>query len=165
MSGPQPHAASIGKRLVPWVGIALAAMISGPTDALAHEHLKKADGIAVYLGVVPSPVVRAHAKTHLERTMHGGIPRGSNVFHVMAAVFDEASGARIENVTVTARVIPLGLAGTTRDMEPMAIGDTVTYGNYFTFPGRGYYRIEVCVMPPDGTAPITLEFAYEHRAQ
>jgi hypothetical protein len=49
----------------------------------------------------------------------------------VAAVFDAATGERVEDAVVEARVAEPGLAGITRRLEPMLIADTVTYGNYF----------------------------------
>jgi hypothetical protein len=83
----------------------------------------------------------------------------------MAAVFDAASGERVENALVEARVAEPGLAGVTRRLEPMLIADTVTYGNYFQLSGDGPYRIDLSITRPCLARPVTVEFTYEHRTR
>jgi hypothetical protein len=124
---------------------------------------KRADGLAVYLGLLPAAMVQGHPEGHPERAMHGGVPMARHASHVLAAVFDAASGERVEDVQVEARVAPLGLAGVRRPLEPMAIADTVTYGNYFDLPGEGRYRIELSIRRPGAARAVELAFDYEHR--
>lgn len=142
--------------------IAILALACVPTYASAadHEHTKTASGLTVYLGMVPAQIVRGHPGRHPEAQAHGGTPRGEHVYHLIIAVFDAASGARVEDAKVSARVSSLGLSGPHRDLEPMKIAGTVTYGNYFNLPGRGRYRIDVAVERPQGT--VAFDFAYDH---
>lgn len=121
---------------------------------------KSAQGLTVYLGIVPTEIIRGHPSAHTEATAHGGPPRGQHEYHIMVAVFDTTSGARIENAKIAARVSSLGLAGPRKALEPMPIADTVTYGNYFDLPGRGRYRIDVEIDRPQGRARF--EFSYSH---
>lgn len=139
--------------------------LTGINPAMAADtgDRKTAGGLSVYLGVLPAAMIQGHPKDHPEEAMHGGIPRGRHVFHVMAAVFDAESGDRIEDAAVEARVTPLGLAGVTRRLQPMVIADTVTYGNYFTMRGDGPYRIRFSVTRAGAVQPIVLEFSYDHR--
>jgi len=97
--------------------------------------------------------------------MHRGIPRGRDAYHVIAAVFDDESGERVENATVEARVSPLGLAPVTRPLESMQIAGTVTYGNYFTIRSNERYRILISVIRSGETNAVTLEFSHEHRTR
>lgn len=155
-------------RFASWLGrltgllIAVLALAFAPTPAFAadHEHTKTASGLTVYVGMVPAQIVRGHPGRHPEAQAHGGPPRGEHVYHLIIAVFDAASGARVEDAKVSARVSGLGLAGPHRGLEPMKIADTVTYGNYFNLPGRGRYRIDVDVERSPG--PVSFEFAYDH---
>ena len=129
--------------------------------AADDDNYKIAGGLAVYLGVLPAALVRGH-QTHPEERMHGGVPSGPHAYHVVVAVFDAATGARMEDAKVEARVTPRGLSGETQALEPMEIGDTVTYGNYFTMGGSDPYRIELSIMPSGGGPPVEVEFAYRH---
>ncbi|HLF10368.1 MAG TPA: hypothetical protein VJA26_04075 [Gammaproteobacteria bacterium] len=133
-------------------------LVAGAAD---NSGYKTAGGLAVYLGVLPAAMIQGH-QNHPEEAMHGGVPRGRHAFHVMAAVFEAASGARIEDAKVSARVTPLGLGGVTSALEPMEIAGTVTYGNYFTMSGDGPYRIELSITPAGASRPVMLGFSYEH---
>ncbi len=136
-----------------------------PTLAQEPGQYRVADGVAVYLGLLPAAVVRGHPARHPEAQMHSGAPAGRHVYHLVVALFDAESGERIEDATVEARVAPLGLSGTTRRLEPMEIADTVTYGEYFTTRGEGRYRIALTVRQPGRDTPIQMEFVYEHRTR
>lgn len=141
-----------------------ASFAAGAAD---NSGYKTVGGLAVYLGVMPAAIVQGHPAdpadpAHPEKTMHRGVPRGLHAFHVVAAVFDAASGERIEDAKVSARVTRLGLGGATSALEPMDIAGTVTYGNYFTMSGDGPYRIELSITPAGASMPVALKFSYEH---
>src|SRR5688572_30172845 len=68
------------------------------------------DGVAVYLGLMPAAIVRGHPSGHPERTMHGappahaGPPAATHDYHLVAALFNAATGARISDALVSARI-------------------------------------------------------------
>jgi hypothetical protein len=136
--------------------------VPGAVSAADDASFKTVAGLVVYLGVLPAAIIQGHVKDHPEETMHGGIPRGPHAYHVMVAIFDAVTGERMEKATVQARVTPLGFATVTRELEPMVIAGTVTYGNYFTMRGADPYRIEFSITPAESATPVTLEFSYEH---
>jgi hypothetical protein len=142
--------------------IATVALMLAPFVALAMDtgQTKMADGLTVYVGALPAAMLARHAPAHPERQAHGGPPSGAHIYHIVIALFDAASGARVEDATVTARVASLGLAGTQKPLEPMRIADTITYGNYFNLPTKGPYRIDVEIAR--GTRTIKVAFDYEH---
>lgn len=139
---------------------ALALDATGAGDIDGH---KVAAGLSVYLGITPAMNVASHPKGHSEEAMHGGPPRGQHVHHFTAALFDARTGERVEDASVEARVTPLGLAGVTRSLEPMAIAETVTYGNYFAMRDDGAYRIRLSIVRPGNRQPVVLEFSHQHR--
>ena len=122
---------------------------------------KTADGLAIYLGVLPAAMLQGH-QTHPEERMHGGVPRGRHAYHLVAAVFDAATGKRIEDAMVQARVMPRGVASETRALEPMEIAGTVTYGNYFTMGGDDPYRIEISITRSGTATSVAVTFSYRH---
>lgn len=138
------------------------SLASVPMSGLAADQgqSKTAEGLAVYLGVMPAEIVKGHPRQHPEAQAHGGPPSGEHAYHFVVAVFDVASGARIEDAKVTARVSSLGLTGPQRSLDPMKIADTVTYGNYFNLPGRGPYRVEVQIGRPRVTAKVTFDYVH-----
>ena len=138
------------------------AMI-GPAFAHDTAPYKLAGGLAVYLGVIPAEMIRGHPKGHPEAEMHGGVPSGRHVHHVMVAIFDDASGERTTDAVVTASVTGLGLAGTEKTLYPMTIADAPTYGAYFDLPGRDRYRNRIETTRPGAARPVKVEFEYDHR--
>ena len=148
------------RSVITMVGICalLPALAARAAD---DDSYKTVGGLAVYLGVLPAAMVRGH-QTHPEEKMHGGIPSGPHAYHVVAAVFNAATGARVEDAKVEAHVIPRGLVGETRELEPMQIAGTVTYGNYFTMGGSDPYRIELSITQSGGNPPVEVEFTYRH---
>jgi hypothetical protein len=152
------------RSLALWAAI-LVMLGMSPTLAQEAGQYRLADGVAVYLGLLPAAIVRGHRRGHPEAIMHSGAPAGRHVYHLVVALFDAESGERIEDATVEAQVAPLALSGTTRRLEPMTIADTVTYGEYFTTRGEGRYRIALTITRPGSDKPIETEFDYEHRTR
>jgi hypothetical protein len=151
------------------LGLAFAALclfaICWSSMAVAADDTpyKLAGGLAVYIGVVPAEIVRGHSSQHAEKTMHGGAPKGAHQFHVVAAVFDAASGVRVSDAAVTAQISGIGLSGTKKKLDPMEIASTVTYGGFFDLPGRDLYTIGLTIERPGRPKPVSLEFKYDHR--
>ena len=148
--------------LVLLAGVALSSVTTGAAD---DDNYKTAGGLAVYLGVLPAAMIQGHPRGHPEEAMHGGVPRGRHAFHVVAAVFNAATGERVEDALVEAHIAEPGLAGVTRQLEPMVIADTVTYGNYFQLSGDAPYRIDLSITRPGLATPVRVEFTYEHRTR
>lgn len=151
------------------LGLAFATLclfaISWSSMAVAADDApyKIAGGLAVYIGVVPAEIVRGHPSQHTEKTMHGGAPKGAHAYHVVAAIFDATSNARVSDASVTARISGLGLSGEKKKLEPMEIASTVTYGGFFDLPGRDLYTIGLTIERPGQPKPVSLEFKYDHR--
>jgi hypothetical protein len=82
-------------------------------------------------------------------------------YHVVAAVFDAATNARVSDATVRAKVSGLGLSGPEKALEPMKIADTVTYGAFFNLV-PDLYTIKLTVERPSAP-PVRVEFKYDHR--
>ena len=124
---------------------------------------KTAGGLVLYLGVVPAEIVKGPSAHSAERRMHGRVPRGPHEYHVVVAIFDTATDARISDASVTAQVSGLGLAGTKKKLDPMEIANTITYGAFFDLPGLDLYTVSLTVERPGGDRPITVDFKYDHR--
>jgi hypothetical protein len=148
------------------IAVLFGLALLGCSTAVADSRYRQvADGVVVYLGVLPAAMIQGRDEDDPEAVMHDGIPRGRHAFHVMAAVFDAGSGVPIEDAQVRARVVPLGLVGVARPLETMRIDDTVTYGNYFTMRGEGPYVIEITIARAGADAPVTVRFTYAHPAR
>ena len=139
--------------------------IAAPQAQATSNDTATAGGLTAYLGVMPSEIVKGHPSSHPEGAMHGGAPRDAHEYHIVVAIFDSASGTRVSDATVTAKVSGLGLSGPEKPLEPMAIADTITYGGFFELPGADRYTVRVTIKRPSSQAPVVLEFQYDHRIQ
>lgn len=141
----------------------LALSVVQAADAPANFQV--VDGVAIYLGVLPAQMVRGHAREHEERKMHGGVSAGRRQGHVVLAVFDDATGQRIQDAQITATVMELGLGSQWKTLEPMRIAGVVTYGNYFDMPENDIYHVQVQIRRPGHTRPIKATFTHGHFEQ
>ncbi len=134
------------------------------TNALADDsgQHKIVNGVAIYLGVVPSEMILGYPKPHTEAEMHGGVPAGGHQRHVLVALFDNATGKRITNAEVNANVFEIVLSGVQKKLEPMLIAGTISYGNYFNMSGANPYRILVQIRLPGSADVFEVEFEYQH---
>ncbi len=140
--------------------IVVGALVNVSMVIAADEHTRVVDGMDIYLGVVPCELIQGP-----ERQMHGGVPAVKHCHHVMIALFDNASGKRIEDATVSARVREMGgsgVSGSVKTLEPMAIAGTMTYGNFFIMPEPGPFLIHVEIHRPGSSSAAETEFEYRH---
>lgn len=129
------------------------ALATSPLGAIAAsaEDSKAVNGLRFYLGILPSEMVLGHPREHDEGAMHGGVAAQRGQYHIVVALFDARTGARVSDARVTVRVTPPGMAGEEKALQPMQIGETPSYGNYFAMPGKGRYRIVVRAERPNST--------------
>lgn len=138
----------------------VALLVSG--SAMARDDwYRTVGGLSVYLGIVPAEIVNGPSFDVRERSMHGGASGRSHEYHVVAAVYESASKARVSDATVTAKASGLGLSGYEKTLEPMKIADTITYGGFFNLP-TDLYTIRLTVQRP-GSKPVTMDFKFDHR--
>lgn len=142
--------------------VVIATMFAIDT-AVADDGYRQVDGLAVYLGLVPAAVVRGHPTTHSESTMHGGAGTGRHQQHIVVAVFNAQTGARVEHARVSATIGGLGHVGQqTVELDPMTIESTVTYGGFVTLPGNDRYQIAVAIIVPRRSRPVSVTFSIDH---
>lgn len=136
---------SAGRVLQCWFAAVALGLAAAAANAGGYQQV--VDGVAIYFGIVPAELVRGHPPAHPESEMHGGVPVGEN--HVMVALFNDKTGARLTNVKVTARITGKGGLDVEKPLKAMVIAGSQTYGNYFNMPGAGPYRIEITIRRPD----------------
>jgi len=140
--------------------IIVGGLVNISTAVARDEHARVVDGIGIYIGIVPCELIQGP-----ERQMHGGVPAVKHCHHVMLALFDNASGKRIEDATVSARVREpgaSGVSGTVKTLEPMAIAGAMTYGNFFIMPEPGPFLIDVQIQRPGSAHKTETQFEYRH---
>jgi hypothetical protein len=150
-------------RLIVSILLALSLLIGSAVRARADETgYRVVDNVLIYLGVIPAAMIRGHPAGHPESLMHGGVPAGADEYHVLIALFNAKTYERISEAKVTARVSEAGLSGVEKNLEPMQIVGTTTFGNYFEMKGMGPFRIEVSV---DILGAEEINVVFEHRHQ
>lgn len=153
-------------RLWPIAALAAAAVGSSvPAQAGLTEARKSAGTVEIFLGVVPAAVASAHPQGHPERTMHGGKQSSSiHDIHVVAAIFDRATGNRVTDATVTARFLGARGRRWSLPLRSMTINGVVTYGGYTSMGEEMEATISVDVVRPAGVKPreATAIFEYRH---
>ncbi len=105
-------------------------VFSSATSAGHLGRTQTVNGLEVYLGVVSAEALRQRPDRYPYHEQ-AKLPSGKDMYHVMLALFDKTSGARITDAVVEARVAPLALAGPTRALEPTLVAGALTYCNYF----------------------------------
>ena len=147
-------------KLLAWIALVLAWTL---TFAHVSDETQSAAGLKIELGIVPAEALRGRPEEDAVRKMHGGVPSGRSMYHVMVALFDAKTGARITDAQVRARVEEVGLTREEKALEPMQVANTVTYGNFFRMAGSGTFRITVQVRRPGTTSATELQFEHRHR--
>jgi hypothetical protein len=137
-------------------------LVSGATFAVDSSSYRIVDGLTIYYAAVPAEVIRRYPKDSPEATMHGGVPKGKHVYHLIVALFDSTNMERITDAKVTAIVGEIGLGRKSKPLEPFTIAGALTYGNYFNFSKTATYIIDITVNRPGSTATIKTRFEYRH---
>lgn len=145
------------------VGVAVATETGSSHRVETGSH-QQIGSIDIYYGVLPAQIAGKHPATHEERTMHGGVPSGKDQYHLIVALYD-ASGKRITDADVAASVGEFGMAGTRKTLEPMRIGETTTFGNYFQLRRGELYRIAIEIRRLGKQRPETIEALFDYRLQ
>lgn len=114
--------------------------------------------VAIYFGILPAELMRGHPPGHPESGMHGGVPVGEN--HLTVALFEDKTGVRITRAKVSATITGPDSFKVTKKLEPMIIAGSATYGNYFSMPGPGPYRIVLHIQAQDAREGIEAVFAW-----
>ena len=136
-----------------WLLLPLATMLS---PALAQSRTERS-GVTLYWGLVPAAVV---ADKHALAELHGGPPRGGGqVHHLVVALYDSASGRRIEDAVVRAQLSEIGIADEPpKYLLPMKVNDQASYGQVFSVAKDGPYRFRLWVRPSARTDEIEFRF-------
>jgi len=120
-------------------------------------------GTEIYLGVISAQALRQQhrGRVDAESAMHGGIPPGGeDYYHLNVSLYDSATNVPITDASVSATVSDPIMGGQTRSLELMAIGDSISYGNYFQVTGPTPHTITVRIERPGASGPITARFDF-----
>lgn len=145
---------------IPVLMIGLLMLNMSQSIAKTQLH-KSANGVDIYLGVLPAEIVRGHPKEHPESRMHGGVPAGTR-YHIIVALFDSKTGKRINDARISAKVVGTAAVEITKPLEPMSIAGARSFGNYFKMLGQipqHLITLEITRPGMKGTIRTTFEWA------
>jgi hypothetical protein len=157
--------ASVRRRSIGFLLVVTSLSLCASPPALADviDGVKTVQGLKIYLGAVPAAIVRAHSSGHAEVQMHGGVPAlGQHAVHLVVAVFDAATGARITRANVAADIIEDGGKRWSIMLKPMTIEGALTFGGYAALPRAADYQIHVRVTRARPSQPAVAQFTYAH---
>ena len=129
--------------------------------AKAGANMKTVDGIDINLGFQRAESLLSYPEKSAERTMHGGVPKGRDYYHINVTLADHASSAPIGNAQVEVQVQEVGLTSETKKLEPMAVAGGASYGQYVRMKAKTAYQVTVRIQRPG--APRAVEARFEHR--
>ncbi|AXY43156.1 hypothetical protein D1793_13575 [Halomonas sp. JS92-SW72] len=135
--------------------VLLASWVSAPLLADDGGYYQSVDGMNVYIGILPAEMIKDHPIVHEGR--EGVMTREQ---HLTVTLVDQSSGQRIEDAKVAARLRHEGHSSEFLQLEPMDISDTITYGNFFSLPEEGAYRLQLRI---DRIGEPTTEVEFRHR--
>lgn len=155
------------QRLMAVVAIAMGLMLANLLWAAENQQYQLANGLAVYIGVLPAGMTMQHQPNGSPGEAHGGAPAWGEQYHVIVALFDNASGARITGAKVSTAVFNASvpgkrLSGPEKTLEPIQVANGMAYGAYFNMPGSSPYRIEVKILRQGTRETAKVAFDYRH---
>ena len=131
-------------------GAELKASAAAPAAARDPNH-KLVGGVEFYLGIAPAASA-AVSQPH---------PSGSGYYYVNLTLRETASGVYIKDAQVEARAANAVSGGDTKNLAPMALAESASYGNFFRMQGQEPYVITVHVRRPGAAQAIEARFDFK----
>jgi cytochrome c5 len=135
----------------------------GPVaKAAGGQDVAVVGGMTVYFGVMAGDLIRSHPKEYPQ--IASKLPQLAPAQdYVTISLFDTASRRRIDDAIVKARVSTGAVAGPEETLQPMSIGNSLSYGNFFTMSALGPLQVTVDVWRPGLAAVVQAQFDYTDR--
>ncbi|HYA36874.1 MAG TPA: c-type cytochrome [Candidatus Methylomirabilis sp.] len=118
-----------------------------------------AGAMDIYFGVVSAEAILSYPKESAERSMHGGVPRGADNYHVNVTLWDHVTNAPINSAQVSVQIQGIGGAIESKTLEPMVLG-TGSYGSYVKMQKNRSYMIIVQVRTAESPTVTNARFEY-----
>jgi len=130
--------------------------------AVTGQDFAVAGGTTVYFGVIPADAIRGHPREY-PPSLYGAPSSAPAQYYVTVAIFDSATGQRVDDATVRARVTTAGASGPEKALRPVTIAGARSYGDYFAMGGTGPFKVAVSVKRPGSPDTAQAQFEYGHR--
>jgi len=130
------------------------------TSAQAPNHVITGN-MDVFLGIVSAKSLLTYPSGSVERSMHGGVPEGSDYYHVNVSLQDHASQATITDAHVAVQIEQAGTGATdraSRTLELAPMPQLASFGNYAQFRRNTPYLITVQIRTPTAVQPVEARF-------
>jgi cytochrome c5 len=135
------------------------AKVTTTSVAVSAQDPRIVGGTAIHFGAIPADAIRRNPREYPQKS-YGVPPPGPDQYYLTIALFDAASGKRVSDATVRARVSTASSAGPEKALEPVTTADAPTYGNYFAMGGTGPFEIVVRISRPGAADTIETKFQY-----
>lgn len=117
--------------------------------------------VVAYVGIMPAAVARARMVTDAS-SEHPALEGTVDSHHLVVALFDATSGARIERATVVATHTPPRSSPVQRTLFPMRTGEVVSFGGEFEISRGPGHVFEIEARRP-GHPPVRFTFGYDNQ--
>ena len=127
------------------LAISLASGVLGAQTPAVQRSAR----LTMYVGIVPAELAQAAIEQHTKPSGHiTEVPNVRGRHHVVVALFDTRTGRRITDAKVTATLRGPSGAPSRKPLEPMPVGDVMSYGNVFVISELPGHRFEIEVARP-----------------
>ncbi|TFH85209.1 hypothetical protein EQG41_18620 [Billgrantia azerbaijanica] len=133
----------------------VAAWSAGPLLAKDGSHVQSVEGMDVYMAALPEVMIKDHRLVEAERD-GAGVPER----HLYVTLADHETGQRIEDARVTALLQQEGQGDSFQPLPPTPLDESVTYGDLFSFPEAGAYRVQLRIDRP-GKPTAVVGYRYQ----
>lgn len=163
---PRPDARHLGfrggSRLASGFLLACLLVVGAPAIAAGGDPgERRTEHFVVYFGIMPAGLAQSRLSAHpSDPGPHGATPLLADTHHLVVAVFDTHSGARVTDAAVQAHHVPPHGVAIDKPLLPMALGDTLSYGNAFFIPDGANHRFVVRIRRGERVARV--EFTYDN---
>ena len=142
------------------LALLLVACGAGPRVAQVPGSARSGDLVA-YVGIVPAAVAREHMAA--DATPQHPPPKANvDLHHLVVALFDATSGARIEQAEVIATHLSPRRQPVRRVLSPMRTGDVISFGGEFEISKGSGHLFEIEARRP-GRKPARFSFGYDNQ--
>lgn len=133
------------------VGFTALVTLGGCQLKASEAQSQVQSGLRFEYGLVLGAAVRDQANSPGDAAMHGTAPQQANSYHVVLALFDATSGARVADGDVAMTLSGHGHnGGGSQPLDAMGARDQASYGGYIVLPEPGTYLMTFNVRRPGG---------------